>query len=84
MARLTGIGMGMLAMIMGGMVMPTRCVVMPAWLILEVLHHELLWPILRKAEHCSSHGAPDGEHQHEQQHQPDAQCFHSFSLSRSL
>ena len=85
MTRLSGIGMGMLAVAMGGMVMPMlECLAVSAWLLREVLDHKLLRPVLRKAEHGSSHRAPDGEHQHEQQHQPDAQCFHSFSLSRSL
>ena len=83
MARLSGIGMGMLAVAMGGMVMPMQCLAMLAWLLREVLDHELLRPALRKAEHGSSHRAPDGEHDHQQQQQPDAQSFHSVSLSQS-
>ena len=86
MTRLSGIGMDMLAVAMRGMVMPMpmlECLAVYAWLLREVLNHWLLRPVLRKAEHGSSHRAPDGEHDHQQQHQPDAQSFHGVSLSQS-
>lgn len=75
--------MGMLAVAMGGMVMPMQCLAVPAWLITKVLDHDLLRPVLQKAEHGSRHRAPDREDEHQQQHQPDAQSFHSVSLSQS-
>ena len=50
----------------------------------RVLHHEVRLPgglFLGQTQHGSSHRAPDREHDHKQQHQPDPQVLHRLSLS---